>query len=454
MAKVDALPIFLLLVAACSGGGGSSGVAAFNVKITVGKGATVTLDRLTIEVPPGAVAADTVVQLSKTKLTSAAVGDQLGPAYATLPAAFPLLVPAIATYRYDGIAIPEGGDEANLQLSVLGPSGLPTFLPSTVNTNKTVSAPVSELTTFALVLDPPASLPDNGAGTLLFLRAGAGGLPDLWRAGSAGESPVLVTPHTPGATLSAPRLSTVANLAAFTETVGNVKKAWIVSLDGSNRTLVTPDDFEESAGDLDAAGTRLYVTTRAPGSVFTDLAVYNLVAGAPYARGLLTDTPDASEGSPRLSPDGETLVYQETLGELRRMQPFLGAPVKKVTTQPVQSFAWRPDGTKLVVERVRSVGGGFGEPETGGGLAEINPLGTTGTIGTALKGSGGARAPSYSPNGEQLLFEYFDQDPTVQVATIRQIPRKGLSGSIPQGGALLLGGASSVFPGGAPTALP
>jgi hypothetical protein len=123
-------------------------------------------------------------------------------------------------------------------------------------------------------------------------------------------------------------------------------------------------------------------------------------------------------------------------------------------TLPVVNYAWRPDSQRIVVQRPISSGPSTGSPPPGGGLLELNPLAVTSALSNVLKGSQGASAPTYSPNGSNILFQFQDDDPTVLAPTLRQIPRKGVTGSIPLGGATLLGGAQSVFLGEAPTSVP
>jgi hypothetical protein len=197
--------------------------------------------------------------------------------------------------------------------------------------------------------------------------------------------------------------------------------------------MVTTDGSDEIEGDLDATGTFLYVSHREPGAPFADLAVYNLTAGPPFPRQLLTSTPSNGEANPRLSPDGQVLLFQDVEGLLYRMPPTPGGAVKPVTKLAVVSFAWRPDSQRIL---------------------EINPLKVYTSLGTALKGSGGAVRPTYTPNSENFVFEYDDPDASVQAKTLRQIPRQGLTGTTPTVSGILLGGASAVFLGGAPASAP
>ena len=180
-------------------------------------------------------------------------------------------------------------------------------------------------------------------------------------------------------------------------------------------------------------GLRLYVSHREPGAPFDDIAVYALVAGPPFPRALLTNTPNESESNPRLSPDGATLLFQDSQLHVWRMAPVVGSAVKKVVTTPVVTYAWRPDSQRIVVQRPLSTGGSTGNPPPAAASSKLNPLAVTSSLGTALKGSGGALAPTYSPNGNNLLFQFQDDDATVLAPTLRQIPRKGVTGSIPLG---------------------
>jgi hypothetical protein len=456
MRRLLAVP-FLAAVLACSSGSSSSTPPPVKVKLTPAKGGNVAVDNFRLEVPPNAVAADVLLQIVGNKKFTSAVGERLGASYATIPTDLTFLVPATVTFGYAELGIPAGGSENDLQIAFLGPSGLPTFLTTTLDTTKkTATATIDHGGTLALVLQPTPNVPDNGSGTLVFLREAGAGLYDLWKSDPAGGAAVLLTAHTPGEVLTGPRVAQGASRVAFTETAGGegFPRAWIVNLDGSGRVMVTTDGSDEIAGDLDATGTFLYVSHREPGAPFADLAVYNLTAGPPFPRQLLTSTPSNGEANPRLSPDGQVLLFQDVEGLLYRMPPTPGGAVKPVTKLAVVSFAWRPDSQRIVVQRPLSASGGTGQAPSGGGLLEINPLKVYTSLGTALKGSGGAVRPTYTPNSENFVFEYDDPDASVQAKTLRQIPRQGLTGTTPTVSGILLGGASAVFLGGAPASAP
>ncbi|MBL8693692.1 MAG: hypothetical protein JNJ88_06295 [Planctomycetes bacterium] len=438
-----AMPALLVAVgvlgAAC--GSSSSGITAAVGKAEPGKDVTIFFDRLILEIAQGTVAEPTPIQIQRRLARPAAARSMGGFEFAILPTDVALAQPVTLRFRYTGLALPEGVTEAQLFLATMGPTGLATPIAgSTVLEDENeVTAPLPAFGTVAL-LAPAGPPPENGTGSLVFLREGAGALDDLWKSDAQGGSAALVTAHTADETLTAPRLSTAASRVAFSETVGGGAnfRAWIVGLDGSNRTLVTADGAQEIVNDLSTNGTRLYVTHRAAGSETTDLAFYDLTVGPPFPRTILASTPQVSEREARVSPDGTLLLFLDGESRLWRRSPLPGGSETKITTFAVNSFAWRPDNKRILIERPDNFGGG---------LAELNPL-STGTLFAKILGTTGGRKPSYSPNGEQLLFELFDSDPSVLRTTIRQISRKGAFASI------LLGGSPDVFPGRSPASAP
>lgn len=430
-----------------SGGGGKTDFGVTG-KAKFGADSTIIIDRLELAVPAAAVTNPNGVniQIQIVKQLPASM-QSAGPRYTMLPGDTTFAAPITIRYHYAGLVLPEGTTENQLKLAKMGPTGLLTILPTALNVNdKIVSTTMSSFFTIALVV-PAGAPPNNGAGQLLFLRNDVDGEADLWKASADGSGAALVLAHTPGEVLSSPRLSTVASRVAFTESSGgdpSFTKVYIAGLDGTNKTLVTIDGSIESVGDISINGDLLFVTHRDSDSALPDLAVYNISGAGPFTRTLLTNTGDEAELNPRISPDGTTLVFEDALGRLRRMAPVAGAKVKNVTSQRVESFSWSPDSQRLVVERPTNLIGGFA---FGGGIGEITAFGTS-TFFPQIKGSGGARRPSYSPNGQQFLFELNDSDPSVSAPTIRQLPKAGALNPI------LLGGAGTVFLGASPVTRP
>jgi hypothetical protein len=434
-----------LLCAACTkaGGGVSFGISG---KAKFGQDSKIVVDRLEVLVPAAAVGdpAGLFVQVQFSKVIPAA-GIALGPRYLILPQDVTFLAPVTVVYHYAGLVIPPGVTENQLKLVKVGSTGVTTDLPTTIDTVERTAT--TTLTQFAAVtlLAPNTSPPLNGTGKVAFLRDDGSGANDLWICDADGTDAVLVTPHTPGEFLSSPRLLKGGSRIAFTESTGGnplETRVFIVDADGSNRTQVTPDNSIESAGGFDSTGNLLYATHRDAAAALDDLVVYNLAGGAPFGRTKLTDTPGDSEHDPKLAPDGSMLLFLDGNGRLKRMDPVAGAKSHFVTKQAVISYAWRPDSAAVVIERATNLLKGF---VIGGGLGEIGPKGTYSFL-PKIKGTGGGRNPSYSPNGENLLFEFTDADRGVAMNTIRQIPRKGALAS------LFFAGVTSVFAGGAPSA--
>ncbi len=438
-ALLAASTLSLLSIAGCFGSGNASFAAAAGIA-KPGEETVIVFDRLVLTIPAGAVAEPTPIRIERRKLLPATHAIT-GFGYVLTPTDLTFAQAATLTYRFFGIPLPEPTVSTDLFLARLGPSLLATPLPSnTIDVDEAeASAELSTLGTVAL-LGLPIVPPDNGAGEIVFLRAGAGGLPDLWRAAADGSGEALVSAHLPGEQIATPRVSSVAGRAAFTETVGGGtdRRAWIVGLDGSGRTLVTADASDEVVGDLSADGLQLYVSRTSPGSATSDLVVYDLSAGPPFASIAITTSPDDSERDPRLSPDGTILLFRDGEGRLARRSPTPGGEETLVTAFPVDAFAWRPDGLRAVVQRPLFIGGGLGE---------VNPKSKVPLPGF-VKGTAGAGNPAYSPNGLFFLFEILDPDPSILAPTLRQISRKGALGS------MLLGGAQTPFPGQAPNRSP
>ncbi|MBI3817532.1 MAG: hypothetical protein HY286_02485 [Planctomycetes bacterium] len=445
--RIAAAFVAALLTSGCFGSGGSGGFGVSG-KAKFGADSTVTFDRLEIHIQNGAVLDPNglFIQIQASKIAPAAQPAP-GPRYTMLPSDAQFAAPVTIIYHYAGLELPQGATENQLKLAQMGPTGLLTILPTVISTtDKTATTTASGFFTIALVA-PPGAPPANGAGKLLFLRKDASGSPDLWSAAPDGSGAALVLAHAPGETISSPRISTIASRVAFTESVGgdaSDTRVYIANLDGTGKTLVTADGSVETAGDLNAAGDLLYITHRDSLTMLPDIAVYSLAGAPPFPRTFMTQTSDLAELNPRIAPDGSLLVFQDEKGRLRRMVASAGAKVFAVSSQRVDSFAWSPDSKHLVVERPLGIAGGFG---FGGGIGEISALSNT-TFFPVVKGTGGARRPSYSPNGQQFLFEFYDNDPAVQNVTIRQITKAGAFTATP------LGGALTAFFGESPVARP
>lgn len=448
-AGLAAMVSILLAGASCtqSGGGAGFGISG---KAKFGEVTKITVDRIQVEFPVGAILdPDGLnIQILPSKVNPAS-GPLLGPRFVINPADAVLGVPVTVRYNYNGLVLPTGALEPQLTLASMGPTGLLTTLASTVSTtDKVVTTQIAAFTTIALTAPGGAVPVNNGNGILVFLRNGAQGKPDVWRVNPDGTGAALVLAHTPGETLSTARVSTVAGRVAFTESVNGDPadtRVYIANLDGSNRTLVTAGGAVESLGDLNIDGTQLFVKRREPLDALADIVVYNLSTPPPFGRVKLTDTPGEDESNPKLSPSGELLLFQDGKGRLRRTEPIAGAKVFSVTSSRIVDFSFSPDSTRVVVQRPFGVFAGFG---VGGGIGELNPAASN-VSAPAIRGTAGGSHPTYSPGGENIIFEYPDTDPAVGFSTLRQVPRVG--GLVTP---ILLGGGTAVFPGAAPTARP
>jgi Tol biopolymer transport system component len=217
------------------------------------------------------------------------------------------------------------------------------------------------------------------------------------------EGITLVDPRTgsasvvPGTeTLAQPAWSPDATLLAVTSFAGesSVDSVYTMKPNGSERTLVLRN---ASMASWSPDGKQLVVV--AATQLSTSLAIVK--ADGTDAR-ILKGTAEAS--GPKWSPDGKLIAFDDSNGRVALITPE-GEPVAMPTKVEAAGVSWSPDSSKLAYDGYR------GNEETGHGVVVVLDL-ASGRA-TTLPGSEGAsETPTWSPEGDQIAFEYMPMTST------------------------------------------
>ena len=186
---------------------------------------------------------------------------------------------------------------------------------------------------------------------------------------------------------------------AFVADISGLDQAWLLTLDASESVLRQLTHFEDRVGQIawSPTGEYLLVTVDAGGNEHDQLYLLAVKSGEVRP---LTQAPEVIHNFGGWSPDGQSICYSSN----QRHPAFFDVWVMHVFTSEARCIlqqdaslmpnAWSPDGTALIVTRLRT--------EMDMDLLLVYLDGREPRLLTAHQGEAAYEHPSFSPDGQTL----------------------------------------------------
>lgn len=251
---------------------------------------------------------------------------------------------------------------------------------------------------------------------------------EIWTVRPDGRDPRLIAPPTDSNSFDTePAWSPNGRQIVFTEYNSNSPaRLWLVNADGTNRHLLLVEDpaYGDAQANWSPDGSRL-IFRRCNFSKYDACAIYSVKATGTGLTAITKFTANTTGGAadvkPEYSPDGKTISFSSfNRGGVQNgvyLMSAHGTGIHLITPTALGATDadWAPDGSKLTFWSHCC----NAEPET---IDTMNPDGSGITTLTSPGTSHDLR-PSYSPQGDMIVFERDVQD--FSTSDIETVPASG-----------------------------